>query len=144
MATATADFEVQASRERILDVLADLPHYPEWSAVHKATDVLERDSHGRPKRVSMAVAAGGMTDHQTLDYVWSADGVQWSLVRSGQQRHQTGRYSINPGKRGTSRVRYELTIDPAIPVPGFVVRAVMRKAVSAATDGLKRRVEQGG
>lgn len=143
MATATAEFEVNASRERILDVLADLPHYPEWSPVHKAADVLERDANGRPKRASMAVAAAGLTDHQTLDYVWSPDGVEWSLVKSGQQRHQTGRYSINPGARGTSRVRYELTIDPAIPMPGFLVRTVMRKAVDAATDGLKRRVEQG-
>jgi hypothetical protein len=141
MATATADIDIQATRAQILDVLADLPHYPEWSAVHKRASILERDAHGRPKRAKMSVAAGGLADQQTLDYKWRADGVQWSLVRSTQQRKQAGRYSIRPARGGGSHVHYELTIDPAIPVPGFLVRVIMRKAVTAATEGLKRRVE---
>lgn len=141
MATVNAEIDIRATGEQILSVLADLPHYPEWSAVHKQALILERDANGRPKRAKMSVAAAGLTDQQTLDYIWRANSVEWSLVRSLQQRSQVGRYSIRSGKDGTSHVRYELTIDPAIPVPGFLVRAVMGKAVKAATEGLKQRVE---
>ena len=141
MATASADIDIHATRARILDVLADLPRYPEWSAVHRKARVLDRDARGRPKRAAMSVAAGGLADQQTIDYTWHADGVEWSLVRSGQQRNQEGRYSIRAGRDGVAHVHYELSIDPAIPVPGFLVRVIMRKAVTAATEGLKRRVE---
>jgi hypothetical protein len=70
--------------------------------------------------------------------------MDWSLVRSGQQRNQVGRYLISKGPHGTSHVHYELRIDPAIPVPGFLVRAVMKNAVTAATTGLKNRIEHPG
>jgi hypothetical protein len=89
----------------------------------------------------MGVAAVGLTDTQVLDYEWSEHGVSWSLVKPTlQQRAQHGSYSITGGS-GVSHVQYDLSIDPAIPMPGLVVRQVMKKAVSAATDGLKRRVE---
>src|SRR5690242_14682589 len=92
MATVAADVDIRATPEAILDVLADLPHYPEWSAVHKRTHVDSRTADGRPQRATMAVAAAGLTDEQTIDYHWHADGVDWDLVRSGQQRGQHGLY----------------------------------------------------
>jgi hypothetical protein len=141
MATVAADVDIRATPEAILDVLADLPHYPEWSAVHKRTHVDSRTADGRPERATMAVAAAGLTDEQTIDYHWHADGVDWDLVRSGQQRGQHGLYSITDGTDGTAHVHYELRIDPAIPFPAIIVRAVMKKAVTAATQGLKNRVE---
>lgn len=143
MATVSAEVDITAPPARILDVLADLPHYPEWSSVHRRASVESRDDNGRPHRATMAVAAAGLTDQQTLDYTWSAHGVRWSLVCSTQQKRQQGSYSIRSHGHGVSRVRYDLTIDPRIPVPGIIVRQVMRGAVTAATEGLKRRVESG-
>lgn len=141
MATVSAEVDIKATPEQILDVLADLPTYPEWSAVHKRAAADTQFPDGRPQRATMAVAAVGLTDTQVLDYEWTAKGVSWSLVSSGQQRAQHGSYVITPGRSGVSHVRYELSIDPAIPMPGLLVRQVMKKAVSSATDGLKRRVE---
>jgi hypothetical protein len=141
MVAITADVDIHATAREILEVLADLPHYPDWSAVHKRATVETRYPTGRPKRATMAVRAAGMTDEQTLDYAWHRDGFEWTLVRSGQQRHQAGQYTITKGADGTSHVHYELRIDPTIPVPGFLARAVMKKAAVAATDGLKQRVE---
>lgn len=141
MVDITADVDIHASVREILDVLADLPHYPEWSAVHKRATVEDTYPTGRPKRATMAVRAAGMTDEQTLDYAWHHDGLEWKLVHSGQQRNQVGRYTITKGSDGTSHVHYALTIDPLIPVPSFLARTVMKKAATAATEGLKHRVE---
>jgi hypothetical protein len=72
---------------------------------------------------------------------WSAHGVSWSLVKpTPQQKDQRGSYSITDGA-GVSHVHCELMIDPTIPLPGLVVRQIMKKALTAGTDGLKRRVE---
>lgn len=141
MATVSADIDIHAAPRAVLDVLADLPDYPSWSAVHKSAVIERRDKNGRPARATMAVSAVGLTDEQTLDYRWSTDSVEWTLVRSGQQRAQHGSYTIRSGSGGVSHVHYELSIDPLVPMPGIIVRQVMRKAVNAATSGLKHRVE---
>lgn len=141
MATVTASVDIHATPQQILDVIADMPDYPSWSAVHKRATVEERFPDGRPKRAVMAVAAVGLTDEQTLDYTWTTRGVSWDLVHAGQQRRQHGSYAITPGRSGVSHVRYDLSIDPLVPMPGIIVRQVMRKAVTAATEGLKHRLE---
>jgi ribosome-associated toxin RatA of RatAB toxin-antitoxin module len=142
MATITAEFDVQATPEKILDVIADMEHYAQWSAVHKHMQVDEEFPDGRPQRVTMQVAAVGMSDTQVLEYVWTKQSVSWTLVKPTlQQRRQHGSYAITGHKDGTSHVRYELTIDPAIPLPHVIVRQVMKKAVASATLGLKHHLE---
>ena len=141
MATVSAEIDVHATPAAILDVIADLASYPQWSPVHRHASVETTTSDGRPERATMSVAAAGLTDEQTLDYQWTPDRVSWSLVRSGMQRRQEGSYSISRSSRGWSHVSYHLTIDPLVPLPGLLVRAAMRKAISAAMDGLKQRVE---
>ncbi len=141
MATLSATIDINATPAEILAKIADVPNYPQWSAVHKRTAVDDRYPDGKPKRATMGVSAGGLTDTQVLDYEWSADGVSWSLVKPTlQQKDQTGTYSITKGS-GVSHVAFELNIDPAIPLPGFLVRQIMKKAVTAATSGLKDCVE---
>ncbi len=141
MATVSATIDIEATPAEILAVIADVPAYPQWSALHKWASAESRFPDGRPMRASMGVSAVGLTDTQVLDYEWTAHGVSWSLVKPTlQQKDQRGSYSITDGV-GISHVHFELQIDTAIPLPGLLVRQVMKKAATAGTDGLKRRVE---
>jgi hypothetical protein len=141
MATVSATIDVQATPAEILAVIADVPAYPDWSAVHKWASVDSTFPDGRPRRASMGVSAAGLTDSQVLDYKWSAHGVSWSLAKPTlPQKEQHGSYSITVGA-GVSHVHCELHIDPAIPLPGLILRQIMKKALKAGTDGLKQRVE---
>lgn len=144
MATVNTTIDIHATPEQVMAVLADLPAYPQWSSVHRRASVDSTFPDGKPKQATMAVAAVGLTDTQVLDYHWSPHGVHWSLVKSGQQKDQHGSYAITHGKDGMCHVRYELQIDPLLPMPGLIVRQVMKKAVTAATEGLKQRVESLG
>ena len=121
-------------------MLADLPAYPRWSSVHKRVSINDLGRDGRAHRATMTVTAAGLADEQILDYAWTKRGVSWSLVKAGQQRDQHGQYTINQ-RDGVAHVTYDLDIRPAIPLPGIVVRQVMKKAVAAATKGLRDRVE---
>jgi hypothetical protein len=142
MVAVSGEVDVHATPAQILDVIADLAQYPLWSSVHKRAAVDKRYPDGHPQRATMAVAAAGRVDEQTIDYTWSADKVSWKLVKpTGQQRDQHGSYTITARKGGVSHVRYDLDIRPAIPLPGLIVRRVMHSAVVAATDGLRDRVE---
>lgn len=120
-------------------VLVDLESLPEWSSTHQEVDVLERDDQGRPSRSRQVVKVVGINDEQVLDYVIHDDGVGWTLVSSKQQRAQEGRYTLTPDGDST-RVRFELTVDPVVPLPGFLVKRGAKGLMETATDGLRKRI----
>ena len=142
MADVHGEIDIKASPKEILDVIADLPAYPSWSAVHRKAVVDKRFANGRPARATMRVTAAGLADEQVLTYKWERDKVTWDLVHASQQKAQHGSYTLEKRPDGVSHVTYALTITPSIPVPGLIVRAVMRNAVNSATSGLKREVER--
>jgi hypothetical protein len=39
-----------------------------------------------------------------------------------------------------TRVKFDITIDPLVPLPGFVLKRVIKGSVDTATEGLRKRV----
>ncbi|MGE2716407.1 SRPBCC family protein [Mycolicibacterium litorale] len=137
--TESREVVIEATPDDILDVLYDLESLTEWSSAHQKVEILERDDEGRPKRSKQVVKIVGVSDEQVLDYTVHDDGVSWTLVSSKQQRAQDGRYTLTPDGDGT-RVRFELTVDPTVPLPGFLVKKGAKGLMETATDGLRKRV----
>ncbi|MDV3132513.1 SRPBCC family protein [Mycobacterium sp. 29Ha] len=137
--TETRDVVIEATPAEIMNVLTDLETLTEWSPTHQKVEVLERDAAGRPSKSRQVVKILGITDELVLDYTVYDDGVGSALVSSKQQRAQTGRYTLTPDGDST-RVRFELMVDPTVPVPGFVLKRMMRGAMESATDGLRKQV----
>lgn len=137
--TESREVVIEASRGDIMEVLYDLESLTEWSSAHQKVEILERDDEGRPKRSKQVVKIVGVSDEQVLDYTVHDDGVSWTLVSSKQQRAQDGRYFLTPeGDR--TEVRFELTVDPTVPLPGFLVKKGAKGLMETATDGLRKRV----
>ena len=109
------------------------------SRTHQKVEVLERDEQGRPAKSRQVVKIVGVSDEQVLDYTVHDDGVSWTLVSSKQQRAQQGRYTLTPDGEATA-VRFELTVDPLVPLPGFLVKRGAKGLMETATDGLRKRV----
>lgn len=137
--SATREVVIEATPDEIVGVLTDAESLPEWSDVHQSCEVLDRDDEGRPVRTRMKVKTVGITDEQVLDYTWHDDGLSWTLHSAKQQRAQNARYTLIPEGDAT-RVRFELTIDPLVPLPGFVIKRATKGVMSTATDGLRKRV----
>ncbi len=119
--TDTREVVIDATPDEIMDVLFDLESLTEWSPSHKKVEILERDEEGRPTKSRQTVKIVGVTDEQVLDYSVHDDGVSWTLVSAKQQRAQKGRYTLTPDGNST-RVRFELTVDPLVPLPGFLIK----------------------
>ncbi len=84
----------------------------------------------------MTVSIIGITDEQVVDYQWNGtESMSWTLVESSQQRQQDGAYALVSTAVGTS-VEFSLTIDPKIPLPGFLVKKAQKMAVETASKGL--------
>ncbi len=137
--TEARDVTIEATADEIMDVLVDLESLTEWSSAHQKVEVLERDDQGRPAKSRQVVKVVGVNDEQVLDYTIHDDGVSWTLVSSKQQRAQEGRYTLTPNGDSTD-VRFELTVDPAVPLPGFLIKRGAKGLMETATDGLRKRV----
>ncbi|HME49446.1 SRPBCC family protein [Mycobacterium sp.] len=130
---------IEAAPEEVMDVIADVESLPEWSDAHQASEVLESDDEGRPLRARMKVRSAGITDEQVVSYTWHDDGVSWTLESANQQRSQDARYTLVP-EGDKTRVKFDITIDPLVPLPGFVLRRATKGVMNTATDGLRKRV----
>lgn len=137
--TESREVVIEATPDDIMEVLFDLESLTEWSSAHQEVEILERDDEGRPKRSRQVVKIVGVSDEQVLDYSVHDDGVSWTLVSSKQQRAQDGRYTLTPDGDKTT-VRFELTVDPTVPLPGFLVKKGAKGLMETATDGLRKRV----
>ncbi len=58
-----------------------------------------------------------------------------TCVNSAQsQRPQDGRYTLSP-EGDSTRVRSELTVEPMVPLPGFLIKKGANGLMERATDG---------
>lgn len=137
--TDSREVVIEASPEEILDVIADVENTPSWSPQFQSCEVLESYEDGRPRRVKMKVKAAGVTDEQIIEYTWSDSGPSWTLISAGALKSQDASYTLTPDGDKTT-VRFDISVDPSIPMPGFVIKRTMKGAMETATDGLKKQV----
>jgi ribosome-associated toxin RatA of RatAB toxin-antitoxin module len=140
MATSDSrEVTIEATPEEILDVIADVESTPTWSPQYQSAEVMEAYDNGRPRRVKMKIKTAGISDEQVVDYTWAGDIVSWTLVSAGQLKAQDASYTLTPDGDKT-KVKFDITIDLSIPLPGFVLKRAMKGAMETATDGLRKQV----
>jgi ribosome-associated toxin RatA of RatAB toxin-antitoxin module len=132
---------IDATPQQILDVIADVEATPTWSPQYQSAEILESYDNGRPKRVKMTIKAAGMTDEQVIEYTWAEDSVRWTLVSAGQLKAQDAGYTLTQDGDKT-KVKFDIAIDLAVPLPGFILKRSMKGGLESATDGLRKQVHK--
>ena len=128
-----------AAPEAILDALADIEEVPSWSTLHREAEVLDRHPDGRPHHVRATLKIMGVTDREVLEYHWGDDWVVWDAADTFQQRGQHGEYNLTR-EGDQTRVRFDIIIDVAAPVPAFLMRRAKKMVLDVAVDRLRCRV----
>ena len=138
----SSTIEIEAPAEAVMNEIADLESYPEWTGSVKAVQVLERGPDGRPSRATFVLDAGVVKDTYTLAYTWSGnDSVSWTLVEAQILTAMDGSYQLSGGAAGTTQVEYVLTLDLKMPMIGMLRRKAEKVVTDTALKELKRRVE---
>lgn len=144
--------EVTASRIRIaappndvLDVIADVESYPEWTKDMSAVRILSVDDQDWPEEVEFTLATGIISDTYVLRYVWDVDEdgtgtCSWSLVRAHALKAMDGAYILEANADETETT-YRLAFGLLLPMPRVVLRQAERSIVTTALAGLKKRAE---
>lgn len=136
---ASRELVFDASPEAILDELANIDDVPSWSTLHRSAEVLDRHPDGRPHHVKATVKIMGITDKEILEYHWGDDWVVWDARDTFQQRGQHGEYNLTR-EGDKTRVRFDIIIDLAAPVPAFLIKRAKKMVLDAAVDRLRCRV----
>lgn len=140
---------VAASVDKCFSVGIDLEAYPEWADGITGVTIEQRDELGRPVRARFEASALGRNASYVLAYdLEGAPGrLGWSLVDGDLARRLEGSYVFSPAESDESEpemtdVTYELLVDLAVPLPGFVKRRAEDKIVSAALERFSKRVTE--
>jgi len=136
---ASREVMFDASPEAILDALADIEEVPSWSTLHRHAEVLDRHPDGRPHHVKATLKIMGVTERELLEYHWGPDWVVWDADDTFQQRGQHGEYNLTR-EGDETRVRFDLIIDLAAPLPGFLIKRAKKIVLDVAIDRLRCRV----
>lgn len=133
---------IERSPDECWTVATDYDSYPQWAKNVKEVSVLEHDDEGRGSKVELRVAAMGKSLRSVYDYDYSGapTSFSWSLAEGDMLKSLEGRYTFEADGNGT-RVVYELAVEVAVPMPGFMKKKASRLIMGDALKELKRRVE---
>jgi ribosome-associated toxin RatA of RatAB toxin-antitoxin module len=134
---ASSSITIEATPDRVLEVIRDVEKYPEWTGSITKAVVVEPG----PAKVAFTMNQSGMSDEYTLDYDWKADGVSWTMAGpSKMMKSQKGSYQLSPKGEATD-VTYLLTLELKIPMIGLMKRKAEKMIIDSALKELKKRVE---
>jgi uncharacterized protein YndB with AHSA1/START domain len=137
---ASREVVFEAPPEAILDALADIEAVPTWSSVHKHAEVLDRHPDGKPRRVKATFKIMGITDKEVLEYHWGPRWMVWDAKDTSQQRGQHVEYNLTPEGEDKTRVRFDIILDLAAPIPEFLIRRAKKIVLDVATESLRKQV----
>ena len=136
----SATIRIDAGPAAIMDVIADVEAYPQWSNGIKSVTVEEAGEGGRPRLATFTLDAGILQDTYTLAYDWDDERVDWTLTKGRAMKSQVGSYTLEPDGDSTV-VTYRLSVDLNIPMLGMFKRKAEKVIMDTALKGLKKRVE---
>jgi hypothetical protein len=137
---ASREVVFEAPPEAILDALADIESVPTWSSVHKHAEVLDRHPDGKPRRVKATFKIMGITDKEVLEYNWGPRWMVWDAKDTLQQRGQHVEYNLTPEGEEKTRVRFDIILDLAAPIPEFLIKRAKKIVLDVATESLRKQV----
>ncbi len=136
------EITIEADKATIMDVIADLPVYPEWSDGVESVEVLDETPDGRPDRARFKFSSGPIKDTYILKYSWHGDdSVDWTLEEGGVIKQQDGTYTLTDNGDGSVTVTYDLLVELSVPMIGMIRKKAEKMIVKTALQGLKARVD---
>jgi hypothetical protein len=134
--------EVGAPPEICFATITDYETFPEWQRAAKAAEVMERYPDGLGKVVEFHIDLGIRELRYRLDYRYERPHrVEWDFLEGDFAKDIGGEFRLEPSDDGTIAT-YSVTVQPAVPVPGFLARRLEREMMKRSVEDLKREAER--
>lgn len=108
--------------------------------MHKRAEVIDRYDDGLPHHVRVAVRVLGPR-RGGARIPLGPNWLVWDAERTAQQYAQHVEYTLKADRlTDNTFVRIDITIEPAAPLPHFLVKRASKAVLDSATRGLRSRV----
>ena len=147
MIHASHTVEIDAPRDRVYDVAADVPGAVAWNPATEKVDVIESDREGRAELVDVEADAMVKKSKSTLRFTYDPpNGLSWTQEK-GEVKSLDGRWELTELDANRTRAAYILDFDPGrmlgMLLRGPVEGKVKEFLTKGAAEGLKKHVEGG-
>ena len=139
--------DIDAPRDRVYEIAADIEGAPDWQGTLEDVEVLERDDQRRPLVVETVSDATVKKVRSRLRFTYDPpDGLTWEQEK-GEMKWLTGSWVFEDLDGGGTRATYGLRADPGrmlgLLLRGPVEGQVRNFLLGGAAEGLKQRAESG-
>lgn len=143
--TGSSTAEIDAPRDRVWELVADVEKAPEWQGGLKAMDALERDGEGRAVLCESQSDAKVRTLKSTVRFVFEApDRLRWTQEK-GDLKSVSGSWQLVELGAGRTQVTYSLDVDLGrvlgMVIRGPVVDLLRSQLINARANELKQWAE---
>jgi ribosome-associated toxin RatA of RatAB toxin-antitoxin module len=130
---------VNAPADQVLAFLRDIDNQKNWFPGNKESEVLERGADGHPSKARLVNDVKVAQDEFTLDYTHTANSMAWKLsAPTSVQKSQEGSWTV-VAKGDKSEATMALSLDTALPLPGFVKKKTLKDTLKGATSALAKQ-----
>jgi ribosome-associated toxin RatA of RatAB toxin-antitoxin module len=145
MIHASHTVEIDAPRERVYEVAADVPGAIVWNPAMEKVDVIESDREGRAELVEVEADVLVKKSKSTLRFSYAGPGgLSWTQEK-GDVKSLDGRWELTELDGGRTQAGYILDFDPGrmlgLLLRGPVEGKVKEYLTKGAAEGLKKHIE---
>jgi len=137
--------EIDAPRDRVYEIAADIEAAPDWQGTLEDVEVLERDDQRRPLVVETLSDATVKKVRAQLRFAYDPpEGLTWEQEK-GEMKWLTGSWVFEDLDGGGTRATYGLRAEPGrmlgLLLRGPVEGKVKEMLTKSAAEGLKGKAE---
>lgn len=132
-----------ASPEDAFAVMTDYAALPEWQGPLKRSEVLTRYDDGLARDVEYEIDVKLRRVRYKLRHSYQRPNEIDSEYVEGDFNCLEGRWRFEPAKGGRTRARFDLRIDPGLPIPGRLQKMLNDRVLKSSVEDLRRRLQQG-
>ena len=142
---ASHTVEIDAPRERVYEVAADVPGATAWNPAMEKVEVIETDREGRAELVDVEADAMVKKSKGTLRFSYDPpNGLSWTQEK-GEVKSLDGRWELTELGEDRTRASYILDFDPGrmlgMLLRGPVEGKVKEFLTKGAAEGIKKHIE---
>jgi uncharacterized membrane protein len=127
---------VNAPAADVIAFLRDINNQKNWFPGNLESEVLETNDDGTPAKARLTNDVKVAKDTFEVVYTHTNDGFSWNLAEPTKiQKEGSGSWKV-VDKGGKSEATMTLTIDTALPLPGFVQKKTLKDTLKGTTKAL--------
>lgn len=133
---------LQASAEQAFAVMTDYERLPEWQGPLKRCEVLSRYDDGLAREVSYEIDVKLRRVRYTLRHSYDRPTEIGSEYVEGDFSCLEGQWRFEPRGGDQTSARFDLRIDPGLPIPGRIQKMLNDRVLKSSVEDLRKRLER--